>query len=92
MSVFPLHFFVLSSFKVVLSDASLKQPKQAFTNQSTKTTQNLLFPGFVLSRFWALLGKGSSKTRFKNLFKKYDQPWYFFGPRGTNQPRQGPSQ
>jgi hypothetical protein len=49
------------------------------------------FFSIFLSRFWAFLGEGSSKTRLKNLTKKTDQPWYFFGLRGTNQPPQGPS-
>jgi hypothetical protein len=56
-----------------------------------KKIQNRLFLDLFLSRFWAFLGEGSSKTRQKNLENKPDQPWYFFGPRGTNQPRQGPS-
>jgi hypothetical protein len=41
-----------------------------------------------LSRFRVFLREGSSKTRQKSQ-NKSDQPWYFFGLRGTNQARQG---
>jgi hypothetical protein len=66
-----------------------KMCRKVFTKKSEKT-QNRLFLDFVLSRFWAFLGEGSSKTRPKYR-KKTDLPWRFFSPRGTNQPRQGPS-
>jgi hypothetical protein len=56
-----------------------------------KKIPNRFFLDFVLSRFLAFLGEGSSKTRQTDLGKKSDQPWYFFGLRGTNQPRGGPS-
>jgi hypothetical protein len=47
------------------------------------------FSSIFLVRFWAFLGEGSAKTRQKTS-KKTNQPWYFFGLRGTNQPRRGP--
>jgi hypothetical protein len=31
------------------------------------------------------------KRHDKQIGENPDQPWYFFGLRGTNQPRQGPS-
>jgi hypothetical protein len=48
---------------------------------------------FFSNFFYHVFGRFSvsSKTRLKKLIKKCDQPWYFFGLRGTNQPPQGPS-
>jgi hypothetical protein len=55
---------------------------------------------FVLSRFLGVSWRWEFKSTTKNVLqtnrvekffkksqKKSDQPWYFFGPRGTNQPR-----
>jgi hypothetical protein len=39
---------------------------------------------FFLDFFYHVFGRFSVKNCF-------DQPWYFFGLRGTNQPRRGPS-
>jgi hypothetical protein len=60
---------------------------QSFYKKIDKKSKTEFFSIF-LSRFGAFLGEGSSKTRYKNLTQtqKSDQPWYFFGLRGTNQP------
>jgi hypothetical protein len=38
------------------------------------------FSRFLLSRFWAFLGGGSSKTRLKNLGKNLTNPGTFLAP------------
>jgi hypothetical protein len=75
ISVFPRLPFVLSRFQVLLSDGSSKAPpkknqkdrvKKFFLKQKIdKKSQNRLFLGFCLSRFWAFFGEGSLKTRQK---------------------------
>jgi hypothetical protein len=60
-----------------------------FTKKSEKNPKPIVSRLF-LSRFWAFLGEGV-KQQDKKYRKKSDQPWYFLGLRGTNQPRQGPS-
>jgi hypothetical protein len=65
-------FFVSSRFQVLLSDGSSqtlqkkfykKIVSKSFYKKIDKTIPNRFFIDFVLSRFWAFLGEGSSKTR-----------------------------
>jgi hypothetical protein len=49
---------------------------------------------FFLDLFYRVLGRFSVRGVKKHDKKSqiiFDQPWYFFGLRGTNQPPQGPS-
>jgi hypothetical protein len=64
-----------------------KSPKSLQKNRQKNPKP--IFSRFFLSRFWAFLGEGSSKNTIKKSQKNPDQPWYFFGLRGTNQPRRG---
>jgi hypothetical protein len=53
-------------------------------------------PKPIFVRFFKILGVSSFSVRGvqkhdKKIRGKSDQPWCFFGRRGTNQPRQGPS-
>jgi hypothetical protein len=71
---------------VFLSDESSKTPPKVFAeNTFTKNQQNRFFLGFVLSRFWAFLGEGSSPKISKNIFG----PGFFFAsdPPTTHSPR-----
>jgi hypothetical protein len=73
---------VLSRFRVFFSDGSSKKQQQnVFTkivsksfckkfDQKSKPT----FSRFFLSRFWAFLGEGSSKTRLKKYQKNKSNP------------------
>jgi hypothetical protein len=86
-------FLVLSRFQVFLGDGSSQTLQKTFYITRQKNPKTGCFSNFfyhVFGRF-SVLGEGSAKTRKKNLGKKSDQPWYFFGLRGTNQPPQGPS-
>jgi hypothetical protein len=92
-------FFVLSRFRVFLSDGSSKTlPKTFYKKVVSKTNckkidkkiQNRFFLDFFNHVFGRFSVRGVKKHD-KKSGKKSDQPWYFFGPRGTNQPRQGPS-
>jgi hypothetical protein len=76
---FFLDFFVLSRFRVFLSDGNSKTLQKTFYKKNRvekflqkirPKIQNRLFLGFVLSRFWAFLDEGSSKTRLKKYRKK----------------------
>jgi hypothetical protein len=71
-------FFVLSRFRVFLSDGSSKPLQKTFCKKNRvekflqknrPKIQNRLFLEFFLSRFWAFLDEGSSKTRLKNIDK-----------------------
>jgi hypothetical protein len=64
--------FVSSHFRVFFSDGSPKTLQKTFYKKNRvekflqkirPKLQNRLFLDFFLSRFWAFLGKGSSKTR-----------------------------
>ena len=64
-------FFVLSRFRVFLSDGSSKTLQKTFYKKNRvekflqkirPKIQNRLFLENVLSRFWAFLDEGSSKT------------------------------
>jgi hypothetical protein len=71
-----LHTF----YKKIVSEGFAKK-------KSTGEKQNRLFPGFILSRFWAFLGEGSSKTRYKNLTGPgtfLASPGTFLAPEETN--------
>jgi hypothetical protein len=65
-------FFVLSCFRVFFSDGSSKTLQKTFCKKNRvekflqkirPKIQNRLFLEIVLSRFWAFLDEGSSKTR-----------------------------
>jgi hypothetical protein len=58
------------------------------SRQKSKTDFFSICFDHVFGRF---LAKGIKKKHDKKLTQKSDRPWYFFGLRGTNQPRQGPS-
>jgi hypothetical protein len=80
---FSLTSFVLSRFRVFLSDGSSKALKKAFTKKKScrksksfkkpidQKSQTGFFAKF-LSRFWAFLSEGSSKTPQKYRKKKSD--------------------
>jgi hypothetical protein len=63
--------FVLSRFRVFSAMKVQKHYKKRFTKNRVEKflqkfrpkVQNRLFLDFLLSRFWAFLGEGSSKTR-----------------------------
>jgi hypothetical protein len=83
---------VLSRFRVFLSDKRKKRYKKRFTKKSCRkvfTKKSTKKSKTDFSRFFNhVLGRFSGE---KKILKKSDQPWYFFGPLGTNQPRRGPS-
>jgi hypothetical protein len=97
--IFSSIFRVLSRFRVFLSHGSSKTlqknvlqkivSKSLQKNRPKKT--NRIFLDFCLSRLWTFLGEGRSKTRAKGLDFFYQPQYKFFGRRGTNQPRKGPS-
>jgi hypothetical protein len=76
-------FFALSHFRVFFSDGSSKTLQKTFCNkivsksfykkidQKSKTD---FFSNIFLSRFWAFLEEGSSKTRFKKYRKNKSDP------------------
>jgi hypothetical protein len=81
MSVFPRFFSVLLRFQVLLIDSAMgvqKHHKKHFTKKIVsksfykKIDKNPkpIFSRFCLSRFWAFLGEGSSKTRPKKTHTK----------------------
>jgi hypothetical protein len=83
---FFLDFFVLSRFRVFLSDGSSKTLQKTFykTNRVEKflqkirpKTRNRFFLGFVLSHFSTFLGEGSSKTRVKEYRENKPTPGPF---------------
>jgi hypothetical protein len=92
-------FLVLLRFPVLLSDGSSKTLQKTFykknrvekflqeNRQKSKTDFFLDFFHHVFGRF----SVRGVKKHDKKSHKKSDQPWYFFGLRGTNQPPQGPS-
>jgi hypothetical protein len=68
-SVFDFFCFVAFSgvsqrreFKNTTKNVSQKNVSKSFAKNSTETPK-LFFSRFLLSRFWAFLGEGSSKTR-----------------------------
>jgi hypothetical protein len=76
-------FFVLSHFRVFFSDGGSKTLQKTFCKKNRvekflkknrPKVQNRLFLGFVLSRFWAFLGKGSKKNTIKNIEKNKSDP------------------
>jgi hypothetical protein len=50
-----------------------------FLQRNRPKIQNQFFSIFLLSRFWAFLGKGSSNTRQKNIEKTNSTPVLFLG-------------
>jgi hypothetical protein len=71
-------FFVLSRFRVFLSDGSSKTLQKTyyqknrvekFLQKIRPKIQNRLFLEYFSSRFWAFLDAGSSKTRLKKYQK-----------------------
>jgi hypothetical protein len=71
-------FFVLSHFRVFSAMGVQKHDKkrlqknrvEKFLQKIRPKIQNRLFLEFLLSRFWAFLDEGSSKTRPKKISKK----------------------
>jgi hypothetical protein len=55
-------------FKNTTKNVLQKSRRKVFTKKSTKHP-NPIPPRFSLSRFWAFLGKGSSKIPFKKMPK-----------------------
>jgi hypothetical protein len=62
-----------------------KSCRKVFTKKSTNI-QNRFFLDFVLSRFWAFLGEGSSKTPLKQYRKNKSDPGSFLA---SDPPRRG---
>jgi hypothetical protein len=84
MSVFPRLLLFSRIFKSTTNNALQKiVSKWLYFLQKYRLFLDLLC---IFGRF---LGAGVQKHERKYR-KKLDQPWYFLGPRGTNQPRQGP--
>jgi hypothetical protein len=96
-------FYFLSRFQVLLSDGGSKALQKKFckTNRveiffkkvdkkNAKPIFFLFFSCFFLSRFWAFLGEAGLKTQLKKSRMFFYRPRYFFGHRGTNQPRRAP--
>jgi hypothetical protein len=85
-------FFVLSRFRVFLSDGSSKTLQKTFCKKNRvekflqkirPKIQNRFFLDFFLSRFWAFLDEGSSKTRLKKKYRKNKSdpsPFSYFDP------------
>jgi hypothetical protein len=67
----------VQSSKTLQKNVLQKNHDERFCKKIDKTIQNLFFLDWLLS-FIAFLGVS-------------DPPWYYFGLRGTNQPRRGPS-
>jgi hypothetical protein len=63
---------------------------KTFYKKSTKKSQTDFFSIFFYHVFGRFSVRGVQKHE-KKISKKSDQPRYFFGLRGTNQPRRGPS-
>jgi hypothetical protein len=93
-------FFVLSRFRVRVSqrwefknttkNVLQKNRVEKFLQNIRPKIQNRFFSQFFLSRFWAFLGDGSSKTRLKKYrknksdpipFSYSDPPTHHGGPR-----------
>jgi hypothetical protein len=61
--------------------------RKVFAKKNDKNPKPI-FSRFLLSRFWAFLGEGSSKTRYKNLTKKVTSPGTFLASEEpTNHPK-----
>jgi hypothetical protein len=95
MSGFPRLFFLIV-FRVFLSDESSKTLQKSFYKNIVSKSfykKNRQKSKTVFSRlFYHVSGRFSMRGVQKHDKKsgKTDQTWYFFGLRGTNQPR-GPS-
>jgi hypothetical protein len=96
MSVFPrlfLFYRVFGCFSAMRVQKRHKKrlPKnrvEKFLQKNRQKIQTRFFLDFLLSRFWAFLGEGSSKTRQKISKTNLTSPGTFLAPeeRGTNQP------
>jgi hypothetical protein len=69
-------FFSDGSSKTLQKTFYKKNRVEKFLQKIRPKTQNRLFLDFFLSRFWAFLDEGSSKTRFK---KKKNLALVLFG-------------
>jgi hypothetical protein len=70
-----------------------KSCRKFFSIFFSKTIKKISQTDFFSICFYHVFGRFSVrefKNTTKNLGKKSDQPWYFFGLRGTNHPRRGP--
>jgi hypothetical protein len=92
--------FILSRFRVFLSDGSSKTLQKTFCKKIMSKTflqknrQNNPKPIFFSICFNHAFGRFSVRgvqNTTRKIERETDQPWYFFGLRGTNQPRRGPS-
>jgi hypothetical protein len=91
ISVFPQLFLFYRVFRCFLAMGVQKHYKNVLQTKRFTKIQTDFFSIFVYHVFGRFSVRGVQKHDKKNLETKSDQPRYFFGPRGTNQPRQGPS-
>jgi hypothetical protein len=89
----PRLFLFLSnvSLKTVQKAFLKKSCRKVFTKKSTKIQNRFFSLDFLNHVFGRFSVRGVKKKHDIKSRKKSYQPWYFFGLRGTNQPRQGPS-
>jgi hypothetical protein len=81
-----IFFLFYRVFRCFLAMGVQKHYKKRLTKKSCRQKiPNRFFLDFLLSRFWAFLGEGSSKTRLKNLPKKIWPTLVLFWPP-RNQP------
>jgi hypothetical protein len=74
-------FFVLSRFRVFLSDGSSKTLQKTFLQKNRQKSKT----DFFLILFYHVFGRFSVRGVFKNTINislKSGQLWYFFGLRG----------
>jgi hypothetical protein len=81
-------FFVLSRFRVFLSDGSSKTLQKTFCKKNRVENFSAKNPKPTFSRifFYHVLGRFSVRgvqKHDKKSRKKSDQHWYFFGLQGT---------
>jgi hypothetical protein len=98
---FPSTFFDFIAFSGVSQRGDLKNTtkkhftkkscRKVFPKKSTKKSKTDFFSILFNHVFGRFSVRGVQKHDKKFRGKKSDQSWYFFGPQGTNQPRQGPS-
>jgi hypothetical protein len=98
MSVFPLRICFIAFAGVSSRWGSKTLQKTFYKNNCRKFLQknrqkipNRFFSLFYFITFLGVSRWGEFNNTIKNLGTKSDQPWYFSGLRGTNQPRRGPS-
>jgi hypothetical protein len=92
-------FLFYRVFRCFLAMGVQKHYKKRFTNRSCRKVfqksrsknPKPTFSRFFLNHVFGRFSVRGVQKQDKKIRKKSDRPWYFFGPRGTNQPRQGPS-